>query len=344
MSNVSLTLASAVNERTRPVLDGTVKIEGVDLISMVSDPSETFWRQLRFGDFDIAEMSLSSYLIARSQGADMIALPVFPSRRLFHTEIDCHGSAGIDGPTDLAGKRLGVGDYQQTAALWTRGVLQHDFGVHASEIEWFMERPDGLSHGGATAFEPPAGVTVHQVPSGKSLASMLVAGDLDAAFVRRARAKHRFHMIERSSRTPVEGDWSAIHPLFKDNVAEGRRFFNERGYLPINHTYVIRGDVNRKHPWLAFNAYKAFAEAKAHAEARMVDSIPLSLVFRYDYLEMTQEIFGPDPFPYGIPGNRKVLQTLVDYSHEQGLIDSPLEIDDLFAASTLDLGSDEEQP
>lgn len=342
MPEVPLALASKVYERTRPILDGTITVEGVELTPIVSDPSETFWRQLRFGDFDIAEMSLSSYLIARSQGADMIAIPVFPSRRLFHTEIDCHVGAGINGPSDLAGKRLGVGDYQQTAALWTRGVLQHDFGVDPSDIEWFMERPAELSHGGATNFSPPPGVTVNEVSQGKSLASMLLARELDAAFVRRARAKHRFHMIERSSRTPTHGDWSTISPLFKDNIAEGRRFFKERGYLPINHTFVIRGDVHRAHPWLAFNLYRAFVEAKAHAENRIIESIPLSLVFRYDYLEMTQEIFGPDPFPYGVPANREVLETLVSYSFEQGLIPAAVEIDDMFAASTLDLGGDEE--
>lgn len=341
MPDVALSLASAEYERTRPILDGTVKIDGVALTVIESDPSETFWRQLRFGDFDISEMSLSSYLIAISQGADLVAVPVFPSRRLFHTEIDCHSSAGIESPSDLAGKRLGVGDYQQTAALWTRGVLKHDFGVDPRDIEWFMERPPELSHGGATGFTPPSGVTVHQVPEGKSLASMLVAGELDAAFVRRARAKAATHMIERSSRVPSRGDWSAVHPLFKDNFAEGRRFYADRGYLPINHTVVIRGDVHRRHPWLAFNLYKAFVEAKEYAEARLIKSIPLSLVFRYDYLEMTRDIFGPDPFPYGIPRNREVLETLVSYSAEQELVPEEVAIDELFAASTLDLGSEE---
>lgn len=342
MSDVALSLASAEYERTRPVLDGTVEVEGVDLTIIVSDPSETFWRQLRFGDFDISEMSMSSYLMARSRDADLVAVPIFPSRRLFHTELDCHSAAGIESPADLVGKRVGVGDYQQTAALWTRGILQHDFGVHPGDIEWLMERPPELSHAGATDFTAPAGVTIHEVPAGKSLAALLVAGEIDAAFVRRARAKARTHMIERSSRTVSEGDWSAVHPLFKDNFAEGRRFFSSRGYLPINHTYVIRGDVHRRHPWLAFNLYKAFVEAKVRAESRLMKAIPLSLVFRYDYLEMTQEIFGPDPFPYGIPPNREVLETLVSYSAEQGLIPAEIPLDELFAASTLDLGSDEE--
>lgn len=341
MPDVALSLATADYERTRPIIDGTVAIEGVDLTVIVSDPSETFWRQLRFGDFDMSEMSLSSYLMIKAGGGDFVAVPAFPSRRLFHTEIDCHAWAGIESPADLRGKRLGVGDYQQTAALWTRGVLQHDFGVHPTEIEWVMERPDELSHAGATDFTPPSGVTITPVPQGKSLASMLLAGEIDAGFVRRARAKSRFHMLERSSKVPVGDDWSAIHPLFKDNMAEGRRFFEKRGYLPINHTFVIKGDTHRRYPWLAFNLYRALLEAKVHAESRLIQSIPLSLVFRYDYLEMTQEMFGPDPFPYGIAANQEVLDTLVSYSQEQGLIDRMLAIDELFAASTLDLGTDE---
>ena len=342
MGRLSLSFASAVNERTRPLMDGSVRVEGVELVPVVSDPSETFWRQLRFGDFDISEMSLSSYLIARSQGSDLVAIPAFPSRRLFHTELDCHAAAGITGPADLKGKRIGVGDYQQTAAVWTRGILHHDFGVAPGEMEWFMERPPELSHGGATGFTPPPGVTITYLPTGSSLASLLVNGELDVASVRRARVKASTHMIERSSRRSDDGDWSAVHPLFSDTFAEGKRLFDDRGYLPVNHTYAIRGDVHRRHPWLAFNLYKAFVEAKRVAEANLVEAIPLSLIFRYDYLDRTRKLFGPDPFPYGLPANRAVLVTLVGYLHEQGLIPDQPALEDLFAASTLDLGSDEE--
>ena len=135
MAKLTLAFISAFNERVEPLMNGAIKVEGVDLIPTYSHPAETFWRQLKFGEFEVAEMSMSSFLIARSQGADMIALPVFPSRRLFHTELSYHVDSGITKPEDLAGKRLGVAEYQQTAALWIRGILEHDFGVSQYKIK-----------------------------------------------------------------------------------------------------------------------------------------------------------------------------------------------------------------
>ena len=134
MPELTLGFISAFNERVEPLMNGTIKVKGVRLIPTYSHPAETFWRQLKFCEFEIAEMSMSSYLIARSQGADMIALPAFPSRRLFQTELSYHLDSAITKPADLAGKRLGVAEYQQTAALWIRGILEHDFGVSQYKI------------------------------------------------------------------------------------------------------------------------------------------------------------------------------------------------------------------
>src|SRR5919206_1326579 len=186
MAKIKLSFISGTNERVKPLLDGTVEPEGVELIPTYSDPSETFWRQLKFQEFDISEMSLSSYLIAKSQGFDMIALPVFPSRRFMHAQLSIHVDSGVKQPDDLAGKRIGVGEYQQTAALWTRGVLEHDFGVSQYRVHWYMERTEELSHGGATGFRPPEGISFQRVPPDKSLASMLVNNEIDAAPVQRA--------------------------------------------------------------------------------------------------------------------------------------------------------------
>ena len=157
MPRLTLSFISAFNERVDPLMNGAVKAEGIDIVPTYSHPSETFWRQLKFQEFDIAEMSMSSYLIARARGFDMVALPVFPSRRLFHTELSYHTDSGIKEPGDLVGKRLGVGEYQQTAALWTRGILEHEFGVSQFKVHWYMERTEELSHGGATGFTPPPG-------------------------------------------------------------------------------------------------------------------------------------------------------------------------------------------
>ncbi len=337
MATLQLSFISAVNERTRPLIDGTVRPDGIDLIPVVSDPAETFWRMLRFGDFDISEMSISSYLIARSLGSDLIAIPAFPSRRFMHVELLCHIDAGIEGPEDLAGKRLGVGEYQQTAALWTRGILEHDFGVSQYDIDWYMERTPEQSHGAATGFSPPEGISFRRIPPGQSLATMLAAHELDAALVKRALRKDPRHVIDRSTRLRVAADEfeRVTRTVFKDTIAEGARFFRAHGFIPLNHTYVIRGDLYRRHPWVALNVYKAMVEAKRFAERRILDSVPLSLVFREEYLAQTRALFGDDPFPYGVDANRAALQTIIDFSHEQGLTEEKAPLDSLFARSTI---------
>jgi 4,5-dihydroxyphthalate decarboxylase len=336
MAKLTLGFISAFNERVEPLMNGTVWAEGIELIPTYSHPAETFWRQLKFGEFEVAEMSMSSYLIARSQGADMIALPVFPSRRLFQTEISCHADSGITRPEDLAGKKLGVAEYQQTAALWIRGILEHDFGVSQYKIHWHMERSEEMSHGGATGFKPPAGISFNRIAPNKSLLSTLFDNELDAAHVASPFALQA-NTLDRSSRITGKGDWSKIRPLFPDRMAEGARFYQQHGFLPVNHTYIIRGDIYKKYPWAAFNLYTGFVKAKQHFNARLGDSIPSALFFGKEYLAMTQEIFGNDPYPYGVKNNRAMLDTLINFSHEQGLIVKKPSVEDLFARSTLEL-------
>jgi 4,5-dihydroxyphthalate decarboxylase len=336
VARLTLSMATRINERVRPLVDGTVRAAGIDLVPMLSHPGETFWRQLRFGDFDLSEMSLSSFLIAKSRGSDLVAIPAFPSRRFFHIELDARADAGIRHPSDLAGKRIGVPEYQQTAALWLRAVLEHDFGVSPRDIRWYMERSEALSHGGATGFAPPPGISLETIPPDRSLASMVLEGDLDAAFVRPNRTVGADNVIERSQRIRGSGDWSGIVPAFGDGITEGRRFFDAHGFIPINHTYVIKGELLERHPWVALNLYKAFLEAKRVAEKDMLESVPLSMVFRWEFLSQVRSYFGPDPFPYGLRANRPVLERLVRHSHEQGLIEAPLEVDALFAPSTIE--------
>jgi 4,5-dihydroxyphthalate decarboxylase len=335
MTRLQLAFATRLNERVRPLVDGTVRPSGIDLIPTISHPGETFWRQLRFGDFDISEMSISSFLIAKSRGSDLVAIPAFPSRRFFQIELDARADAAIDHPSALAGKRIGVPEYQQTAAVWLRAVLQHDFGVAPESIRWFMERSEALSHGGATGFEAPPGISLETIPAERSLASMLLDGELDAAFVRPNRTVGADNVIERSQRIKGTGDWSRIVPAFGDGITEGRRFFDAHGFIPINHTYVIRGELFERHPWVALNLYKAFLEAKRVAEQDPLEDVPLGLVFRWEYLSQVRAFFGPDPFPYGVRANRKVLERLIGHSREQGLIPAPMTVESLFAPSTI---------
>lgn len=336
---LNLSFASSINERTRPIMDGTVRPEGIELQVVESDPAETFWRMLKFGDFDISEMSLSSLLMARERGADFVAIPAFPSRRFVHLELVCHRDSGIDGPEDLVGKSVGVGDYQQTAALWIRGILENDFGVSQFDVNWWQERTPEQSHASATGFTPLPGLSLQYVPPSKSLATMLAAQEIDAGLIKRALRKPTSNFIDRSNRLRIDPDQlrTLIKPVFKDRIAEGVRFTKKHGFAPVNHTYAIRGDIHRKYPWVAFNMFKAMLHAKKVAEANIIDSIPFSLMFGEEYLEQTEEMLGGDLFPYGVKQNLAALQMVVDCSHQQGLTAEKADVVSLFAESTVDL-------
>ncbi|HEX7233268.1 MAG TPA: ABC transporter substrate-binding protein [Candidatus Binatia bacterium] len=336
MPKLTLGFISAFNERVEPLMNGTVKAEGIELIPTYSHPAETFWRQLKFGEFEVAEMSMSSFLIAKSQGADMVALPVFPSRRLFQTELSYNMDSGIAKPEDLAGKKLGVAEYQQTAALWIRGILEHDFGVSQYKVHWYMERSEDMSHGAATGFKPPAGISFNRIAANKSLVSTLLENELDVAHVASPFVLQA-NTLDRSSRIVGKNDWSKIRPLFPDRMAEGERFFKKHGFLPVNHTYIIRGDIYRKYPWVAFNLYSGFVKAKTLARDKLLETIPSALFFGAEYMTKTRQLIGDDPFPYGIKANQTMLDTITSYSHEQGLTPRQMKPDELFAEQTLGL-------
>ena len=333
---LTLSFISNYNERVEPLMAGSIKIDGIELIPTYSHPSETFWRQLKFHEFHVAEMSMSSYFIARSHGADMIALPVFPSRRFFHGEQSYHVDSGIKEPGDLVGKRIGVGEYQQTAALWTRGVLDHDFGVSQYKVHWYMERTEELSHGGATGFTPPPNISFHRIPADKSLASMLVNHEIDVAPIA-GHLSRAVNVIDRSTHMRAgESDWSKVKALFPDEIAEAKRFVGKHGFVPVNHTYIIRGDIYRENPGIAVKLYEAFIAAKEQAASTLLARTPAALVFAEEYLAMTRSILGDDPFPYGIKANRAMIDTIAGYSLEQGLTPRKMTMEELFAAETLE--------
>jgi 4,5-dihydroxyphthalate decarboxylase len=240
-------------------------------------------------------------MIATSQEpTPWIALPVFTMRRFFHTEILVRKDAGIETPADLRGKRVGVAEYQQTAALWSRGILSDEFGVQPHEIEWFMERTPEQSHGGATAFAPPAGVTVHFVPPDKNIGQMVLDGELDATLVYIARGG----AIDRSTidlkRHP------AMRTLFPDPSAEARRYFTKTGMYPINHTVIVRRSLADAHPALPQQLFDVFSAAQRSAAAE-------------EY-----------PMPYGVSATRPVLETIARYTHEQGLARRRVDLAEVF--------------
>jgi 4,5-dihydroxyphthalate decarboxylase len=327
---LELSLALSDNENTRPLLDGVVSAEGIRLIPTTVHPSEMFWRQLKFGEFDVSEMSMSSLLIATARGpTPWVALPVFTSRAFFHTWAWVRADAGIAKPTDLRGKRVGVPEYQQTAAIWGRGVLEHEFDVHAREIEWFMERAPEKSHGGATGFTPPAGVKLNYIPPDSNIGEMLVGGKLDATLLYIANK----NLVDRS-RIDLASD-SRARPLF-DIEKEGWRYYAVTGIYPINHTVVVRRALLEKHPWLALNLYSAFAAARAEVLRAGNEMLRPYYVTGLIEPETKQELAN-DPMAYGIKASRKVLETIAQYVHEQGLTTRRVKIEELFAPNTMDL-------
>jgi 4,5-dihydroxyphthalate decarboxylase len=327
---LQLSLAITSNPRTWPILDGHVKPDGIELVPTILHPSEMFWRQLRFADFDVSEMSVSSLLMARAGGDDRwLGLPVFTTRKFFHTEILARRDAGIEAPADLKGKRVGVPEYQQTAALWTRGVLQHEFGVTAAAMEFWMERVPSHSHAGAVAFKPPPGVTIHQIPGDKSIGSMMVEGELDAVihYIRHNNLVDR-SSVDLASHPPVK-------TLFPDPLAEGVRFYRKSGIYPINHGMVIRRELAEKHPWAVLNLLKAFEAANEIANQQRIEHIDYYATAGLIPQDCAKALRTPI-IRHGIKANRLTLETAAAYSVEQGLTPRLMKLEEIFAASTME--------
>ncbi len=327
---LELSIAFALNPRTQAILDGTVAPEGIDLVPSVIFPSEIFWRQMKFADFDISEMSLSSLMMMVSRSDDRwVGLPIFSTRHFFHTWILVRRDAGIETPADLKGRRVGVPEYQQTAALWTRGILQHEFGVRPKDIQFWMERGPSHSHAGALGFKPPPDVTVSQIPADKNIGTMMLSGELDATllYIRES------NLVDRSTADL----WSHpdIKPLFPDPIAEGMRYYKSTGIFPINHAMVIRREIAEKHPWTVLNVLKAFNDANAIADRMRLAHMEYHLATGALPLDARTAIERPIA-QHGVAANRTVLETAAQYSCEQGLTPSVLPLDGIFAACTLD--------
>lgn len=324
--NLRLSIGITNNPRTWPILDGTVKVDGIDLIPTVLHPSELFWRQLHFAEFALSEMSVSSFMIVTGLGDQrFVGVPIYTTRRFYHTAILVRRKSGIETPADLKGKRVGVPEYQQTAALWARGVLQHEFGVQPKEMEFWMERTPDKSHGGATGFKPPPGVTVNQIPADSSMGSMLLAGELDAAL----HYLSGNNLVDRSRADLINNP--DFKYLFPDSVAEGIRYFRKTGIYPINHQAVVRRDVYEKDPWVAQNLLKAFVAANDVANQRRQQHV--------EYHLAAGLLSGDAKTPivrHGIKANRHVIETIAQYSLEQGLTKRLIKLDEIYAPNVME--------
>jgi 4,5-dihydroxyphthalate decarboxylase len=331
MANLRLSLAITSNPRTWPIVDGRVKADGIDFAQTVLGPAEMFWRQLSFAEFDVSEMSMSELMMIRERGDDrFIGIPVFTTRRFYHTRMSVRKDAKIASPADLKGKRVGVPEYVQTSALWTRGILESEFGVAPKDMIFFMERIPSRSHATAIGFKAPPGITINQIPPEKSVGSMLVAGELDACMSYNPR---HGDLIDRSD---VDIDHHPdIEPLFRDSSAEAIRYYKKNGIYPINHGMVIKRDVFDRNPWVAINILKAFNLANDIVDAERREHVGY-------YLETGlvppayRKPLATRIITHGLEANRATLELAARYSNQQGLTQRIMSMDDLFAQNVRD--------
>jgi 4,5-dihydroxyphthalate decarboxylase len=275
-------------------------------------------------------MSMSSMLMAIAGGDDrFIGLPIFTTHYFFQNWILVRKDSGIEKPEDLAGRRIGVPEYQQTAALWSRGVLEHEFGVAPKDMEFWMERTPDISHGGSTGFTAPEGVTVNRIPAKTNMGEMLLAGELDATLLYLPGG----NLVDRS--TADLFNHPNFGPLFPDPHAEGKRYYAKTGMYPMNHGMVIKRELAEKHPWAVLNIFKAFEDAANFGDqqrkAMMINHIETGLL-----PPEAEAAIATPLIKHGVVANRKELEAIALYSFEQGLTPRQLKLEEMFAASTLD--------
>lgn len=320
---VALSLACGAYDRTFPLIDGRVKVEGVELSGLALPVEEVFYRTATYREFDISEMSFSSYLLTLERGAPFIAIPVFPSRAFRHNGIYVRTGGPVSRPEDLRGRTVGVPEYQVTAAVWIRGILSEFHGVPVDSIQY---RTGGLREPGRVEKLPlkVSGVDIQPIPSDTTLGRLLVDGEIDAIY---------------TPRVPPEfaaGD-PRIRRLFEDPRAAEIEYYRQSKIFPIMHTIVVRRDVYEKNRWVAQSLMKAFQAAKDIATSALLETAALStaLPFAYQEAEELVELMGRDYWAYGLEPNRLTIETLVRYAHEQSLIPEKYVIKDLFAPESL---------
>jgi 4,5-dihydroxyphthalate decarboxylase len=323
---LKLSFACPPYDRILPLAYERVVPKGIRLNYLSMDVEEIFWRQLRNQEFDISESSFSSYVMLRSRGDErFIAIPVFTSRVFRHSNIIINTRKGIEKPEDLKGKIVGLPEYQITAVVWLRGILQDEYGVSPRDIHWRSGGQETPGRKEKIKLNLPPDIDLQPIPEGKNLSQMLDDGELDA-------------MI--SAREPscfVNGSPN-VAQIFKNPRQVEEDYYRKTKIFPIMHTIIIKRKIYEKNPWIAMNLYKAFCEAKDlvlynyhHKEALF-----LTLPWYHDEIKKTQHVIDKDWWPYGVPKNRHILETFLRYHHEQGLSERLARVEDLFAPETMD--------
>jgi 4,5-dihydroxyphthalate decarboxylase len=312
---VSLTLACGDYEIVRQIINGSMKPDGIRLnVLTAMDAATRHWRFLRNREFEIAEVSSSSYLMARDRGLPFRAIPVFLHRRFRHGFIYVNTAKGIRKPTDLIGRKIGIQSFQVSANLWLRGILESEYGIPHRSLEWFAELDEDIE------FSPPSDLKLTRLGPSDSIEEMLLSGELDAVM-------HSDIIAPILKRDP------RVARLFPDYRKEEERYFQKTGIFPIMHVMAIREDVIEKHPWIPINMYRLFNDAKNHAMVRMQNPRLVPLAWYREAWEEQEDLLGTDPWEYGPSDkNRNSLETLVRYSHQQGLISRLIPLDEMFVS------------
>lgn len=323
-TKLKLSIATGNYDRTRPMVDGDVQIDGVDPIFMLLSPEEMFFRCFRDKAFDVSELSLSSFAIKSAAGNNpYIGVPVFPSRAFRHTAIFIRTDRGIERPQDLRGRRIGTPEYQLTACVWARAILEDEYGVAPSDVTWVRGGLEQVGRAEKIAVQLPSNIKIEQAPADRTLTHMLKDGDIDAIVAPRAPSCFEQH-------DPNVG-W-----LWSDPQKAASDHFERTKIFPIMHLIGVRKQLVEEHPWLPVALFKAFSVAKDRALELLVDTsaTKVTLPFVDELLRSARQLMGEDFWPYGIDANRHVLDRFLAYHYAQGLSARRLEVDELFHPST----------
>lgn len=327
MATLQLSLGCCDYDRTRAIFDGRAPIEGCEVIPVAIEPEEAFHRAFSSREFDVSEISISSHMLMTSRGDnEYVGIPAFVSRLFRHSGIYIRTDRGIDRPQALAGKLIGLPEYQITANVWIRGILQDDYGVKPESIHWRRGGLEDTGRGERAPLKLPPGIELQQVADGKTLSGMLEAGELDAVISARAPS-----CFER--RAPN------VARLFPDYRRAEEDYFRRTKIFPAMHIIGIRKSLVERHPWLPVSVFKAFIRAKELTiyELGQIGHLFVSLPWGVAEFEKARALMGDDYWSYGFQPNRHVLETFTRYHHEQGLSARKVAPEELFAASTLDL-------
>lgn len=326
MSKLKLTFGCWNYDRTRALMDGSVTPDGIDLNYLNMPVEETFFRMLRHKEFEVAELSLSSYTVSLfSEARPFVAIPVFPSRFFRHSCIYVNANSGIREPKDLIGKRVGNPEYQMTAPVWIRGILSDHYGVPVDSVSYFTGGEEEPGRDEKIKLDLPPNIKVRRIGPEQTLSKMLLDGEIDALYT--ARMPSSF----------LNGG-GKVKRLFEDYPQVERNYFRETGIFPIMHTVALRRDVYEANRWIAQSMMKALAESQRRTYEDLYETAALKTMLPWltSHVEQVKREMGEDFWPYGFEKNEKTLRTFLRYSFEQGLSRRLLEPQELFAPETLE--------